>query len=52
MLTSLTKLGHTNVKHTHCEDLSHANALSSMFERDNIASWLLQQKRSLASEEK
>ena len=45
MLKSLTDLGHTNIKHTHYEDLSHANAFSSMFVRDNVATWLLKQKR-------
>ena len=48
MLASLKKLGHTNVKHTHYKDRSHADTFSSMFERDNVAAWLLQQKRSKA----
>jgi predicted peptidase len=46
MLASLKELGHTNVKHTHYEDRSHGDTFSSMFERDNVAAWLLKQKRS------
>jgi predicted peptidase len=46
MLTSLKELGHTKVKHTHYEDSSHADTFSTMFERDKVAAWLLQQKRS------
>jgi len=45
MLSSLKKMKRTNVKHTHYNDLSHANTFSSMFDRDKVVTWLLEQKR-------